>query len=216
MRAIPILLALLLTLAAGPAPGDSRDEKLRALLEKLESLQSELATLKTPSESPEPATPEADPEPPRARAVPLSTPELEVVAFANGDRYVGELEQGMPHGIGTYQAASGRELRGEFRNGQPHGRITAALADGTFVTGHFEDGTFQGTVELRTPEGIVYEGFRLTGGNRRLVIVYPDGRRYRGAVSADRATIEPHGRGRMVWPDGRVQDGTFEAGEFIE
>jgi len=39
--------------------------------------------------------------------------------FPNGTRYVGELRQGVPHGVGTMIDTRGRRFPGVFRNGKP-------------------------------------------------------------------------------------------------
>jgi len=221
-----------------------RSERLERLQVILEQLQQEIQTLKrqdaqergtspagtdalpgdtrgdtsAPSAGipdPEDATSSAEPLAPASPVEASETSRSQLYVYPNGDQYVGELQDGVPHGVGTYSASSGRELRGEFRFGRPAGRITTELADGTTISGHYEAGRFSGPVDLTTPAGIRYEGFRLGSSNTYLTIVYPDGRRYEGDVRADADDIMPHGSGILVWPDGRSQRGRFRDGVFV-
>lgn len=44
------------------------------------------------------------------------------IKYANGDRYVGEFENGEPSGQGTYTWSDGRKYVGEFRLGKRTGK----------------------------------------------------------------------------------------------
>jgi hypothetical protein len=88
--------------------------------------------------------------------------------FANGDKYVGELNYGAMHGQGTYTFGNGDKYVGEFKRGQRTGKGTYTyfggdkyvgevidgkhcghgiytFANGNQLVGEFKDGKFNGT-----------------------------------------------------------------------
>lgn len=46
--------------------------------------------------------------------------------------YIGEFENGLPHGYGSFKTRSG-ELTGEFIEGEPHGKCIERSKKGLFV-----------------------------------------------------------------------------------
>jgi hypothetical protein len=88
--------------------------------------------------------------------------------FANGDKYVGEMNYGAMHGQGTYTFGNGDKYVGEFKRGQRTGKGTYTyfggdkyvgegidgkhcgqgvytFANGNQLVGEFKDGKFNGT-----------------------------------------------------------------------
>ena len=55
--------------------------------------------------------------------------------YANGDKYVGEFEDGKPQGQGTHTCANGDKYVGEFKEGKRTGQATYTTADGTVYKG---------------------------------------------------------------------------------
>jgi hypothetical protein len=64
--------------------------------------------------------------------------------FANGDRYVGEMNFGEMHGHGTYTFGNGDKYVGEFTRSQPNGRGTYTYVDGDNYVGEVRDGKQSG------------------------------------------------------------------------
>ena len=63
----------------------------------------------------------------------------------NGDedrdrKYVGEIENGLPNGQGTYINLNGYKYVGEFKNGGRHGKGTYTWSDGREYIGEFKYG----------------------------------------------------------------------------
>ena len=54
----------------------------------------------------------------------------ETINYDNGDKYVGDVSNGVPHGHGTYTYADGTKHVGEYREGQKHGLGTFTVPDG--------------------------------------------------------------------------------------
>jgi len=81
---------------------------------------------------------------------------IHTVTLSNGNKYIGELKDGKPHGKGTRSATSDSQTgvyTGEFRDGMPHGQGTYFLPEGSARKlgidrweGRFIDGEFQGDV----------------------------------------------------------------------
>ena len=59
------------------------------------------------------------------------------VQYPGGEVYEGDLRSGVPHGVGTRTAASGRRYRGQFQHGLRHGAGRMVLASGENLQGHF-------------------------------------------------------------------------------
>ena len=45
-----------------------------------------------------------------------------LILISNGDKYVGEWENGQNHGQGTYSYASGNQYCGEWKDNNKHGK----------------------------------------------------------------------------------------------
>jgi hypothetical protein len=64
--------------------------------------------------------------------------------FANGDKYVGEMNFGAMHGQGTYTFANGDKYVGEFKRSQPNGQGIYSYVDGDTYVGGVSDGKQSG------------------------------------------------------------------------
>ncbi len=87
-----------------------------------------------------------------------NSPNQETIIFSNGDRYVGEVRNGYPHGRGTGYYANGNRYEGEFKDGKPHGRGTGYYANGNRYEGQFKDGKRDGRGTYYFANGDRYEG----------------------------------------------------------
>jgi len=143
--------------------------------------------------------------PVRQRAAPET---ISVVAFPNGDRYEGELSNGLMHGWGTYHSKSGDHYEGEFENDLKNGRGMLTTADGQRYVGELANGMKQGQGSLTLADGTRYVGeFRddlITGKG---VMLYPDGNKYAG----DLINGLRHGRGVLRFFNGDIYDGEFRS-----
>ena len=64
----------------------------------------------------------------------------ETINYDNGDKYVGNVVNGLPHGQGTYTRSSGQKYVGEFKDGKKHGQGIFAFPDGYQYIGEWRDG----------------------------------------------------------------------------
>ena len=125
----------------------------------------------------------------RGLSIPVN-PEPTTLTWPNGDRYVGEIKNGIMHGRGTYFYSQGDQYSGEFRNGKPNGRGTFSYASGDVYTGQFLDDVMDG-------QGIY---------------VYANGTQYTGEFKHGK----PHGNGVYTLPDGKQFTGRWKNGELLD
>ena len=62
--------------------------------------------------------------------------------YADGNKYVGEWQDGKQHGQGTFTSANGDKYVGEFQDGKPHGQGTSTSANGIQEQGYFLNNEF--------------------------------------------------------------------------
>jgi hypothetical protein len=67
-----------------------------------------------------------------------------IIIYSNGDRYVGEVRDGLPDGEGTVVSSNGDMFAGEWRNGTPHGRGHLLWANGEVYVGTWKNGNKHG------------------------------------------------------------------------
>jgi hypothetical protein len=60
--------------------------------------------------------------------------------YTNSAQYEGQVRDGVPNGQGAYLYSNGMHYSGQFLNGLPHGKGTLTLPDGSQFTGEFKDG----------------------------------------------------------------------------
>ena len=53
--------------------------------------------------------------------------------YSNGDKYIGELKNDIPHGKGTYTYSRGDKYIGEYKNGEKNGQGTYIFLNGEKV-----------------------------------------------------------------------------------
>lgn len=105
-----------------------------------------------------------------------------------GGVYVGELQNGIPHGQGVYTFPEGHIYVGEFKNGFFYGHGELSFNDNKYV-GEFKDDLFHG-------RGILY---------------FADGDK----LECDWEEGEPHGQGVLTKVDGSVQSGRWVRGNYV-
>ena len=77
----------------------------------------------------------------------------------NGNKYVGGLRNGIPHGSGVLNFANGNRHVGWFKDGQRDGRATVNFANGNKFIGEYKEDRRNGQGTLFGPDGrIIYQG----------------------------------------------------------
>jgi hypothetical protein len=127
--------------------------------------------------------------------------------------FVGQVCDGVPHGLGESRYATSQETYvGEWIHGKRSGRGKATLADGTAYDGEWRNGKRNGfgvCSYARTRDR--YDG-KWVGDVRcgRGVCVFANGSRYDGEWSANQC----HGSGRYTFADGSFYDGEWRGNRF--
>ena len=84
----------------------------------------------------------------------------ETIVSPNGDKYVGEIVSGKPHGQGTRTYTNGNKYEGEWKNGRWDGQGTWIESDGIKYVGEFKNGRVhgQGTRTFLTEQSMLGNG----------------------------------------------------------
>ena len=136
--------------------------------------------------------------------------QISVVKFPNGDRYEGEIVNGLASGRGIYSYANGDRYEGEFRNDVKNGRGTFFFHNGDRYDGDFREDMIGGKGRMLYINGNKYVGdFRngLRYGNGMLC--FSNGDVYRGDFVNDSRT----GKGIYIFTDGSKYVGEFMDGK---
>jgi len=78
--------------------------------------------------------------------------------FPNGEKYVGEVKDGQPHGRGTFIWPNGEKYVGDWKNGQRNGRGRFFWPDGTKYFGDFRNNKKHGQGTYTYANGRTYTG----------------------------------------------------------
>ena len=104
----------------------------------------------------------------------LHTDDIAIIAYADGDRYVGEVRDfggnhgKMPDGYGTMTATNGDLYNGEWKCGKQNGFGIYIWADGTGFFGMWQNGLRHGEGTLHA-DGQVYHGMWEFGKNIKII-----------------------------------------------
>lgn len=130
--------------------------------------------------------------------------------YANGDRYRGQLLEGLPHGQGQLVTTSGITFEGEFAKGALKSATKAIYSNGAVYEGEVQDNKANGKGKLTYSNGDVYEGDFVNGipqGKGKLT--YSNGDIYEGEF----AHGSYNGKGKLTLKNGRIYEGTFANGK---
>ena len=158
--------------------------------------------------------------------------------------YIGDCQDGLPHGSGSEECANGTTYTGDFAYGTRQGKGTA-VNDGRRYEGDFKNGILDGQGTYYYADGSKYEG-GFKGGiyEGRGIFVFPNGDRYEGDFKGDRyegdfkagaysgkgtyyhadgskyegdySEGQPNGKGTYYYADGTRYGGNFKDGIYID
>jgi len=156
-----------------------------------------------------------------------------VVTFPNGDRYEGELRDGLFNGRGIYRYSNGDRYEGEFRDDMKEGRGSLRFRNGDRYVGRFagdmmngkgtmlyanrnkyvgdfKNGLRHGNGVMTFVNGDVYKGeFADDARNGRGTYLFINGSKYVGEFRDG----QRHGEGHYVFADGSEYVGEFRNGK---
>lgn len=129
--------------------------------------------------------------------------------YANGDHYIGTMQDGMRHGRGRYEWAHGTVYEGEYQQDMPHGRGVYTWPNGDQYSGEFAQGVRHGKGRYTWGPGNYYEGqYRFgerTGVGQRI-------RNGRNVYEGNFVSGMRQGEGMQVEDSGDVFRGWYEDG----
>jgi hypothetical protein len=135
------------------------------------------------------------------------------ITFDSGSKYVGEIDNGIPHGYGTYTSDDGSKYIGEFKVGGKHGTGTFSFSNGDKYVGEFKDNEYHGQGTYTSTEGNKFVGEYKNGLMDGFgVFTFSDGMKYEGGFNND----EFHGAGTVTSPDGNASLLYFNKGEIVQ
>ena len=99
----------------------------------------------------------------------------------NIGKYEGEIKNGEPNGLGTFNKLDGYKYEGEWKDGAEHGQGTFTSLDGFMYEGEYNDGNCDGQGTSTTSNGDKYEGEWKDGEwNGQGIFTISDGTKYVG------------------------------------
>ena len=138
----------------------------------------------------------------------------ETINYDNGDKYVGEVSNGVPHGYGTSTFLNGDEYIGEFKDGKRHGHGTYTSPNGPKYIGEWKDNVQWNGIQYGPDDNIsakIVEGVwdiptgaclrerRYAEDSKNMIdCEFPDGGRYVGEIGNE----DWNGEGTFFFPDG--------------
>lgn len=127
--------------------------------------------------------------------------------FPNKDVFVGDYENGLRNGKGTYRwAYLGLKYKGEYKNGMRNGYGVMHYTNGTVYEGNWVDGQRQGTGKITYPNLDYYSGEFLKG--------LPHGKGEYYYFSCDVVVKGDFEYGRVTFGEMVLRDGSRYVGEF--
>ena len=110
------------------------------------------------------------------------------IIFANGDKYKGSLDKGLPDGQGTMKYANGNVYKGEWKDGNKNGQGTMEYANeeyekGDKYVGKWKDNTQNGQGTMEYASGNHYSGNWQSGspnGQGKMKYLTKGGIKYEG------------------------------------
>jgi V8-like Glu-specific endopeptidase len=116
-----------------------------------------------------------------------------------GDKYVGQYKNGKKHGHGTYTYANGEKYIGEYRDELKSGQGTETFLDGSKYVGEFKDDKKHGQGTYTAANGFKYVGeFKDNRQEGYGTYIYPDGTKFVGEWE----NVSMSGQGTHTSPDG--------------
>ena len=133
--------------------------------------------------------------------------EVQEMVDEEGNRYLGEVVDGVRAGQGRYEWTNGNIYEGTFENNEISGSGVFTWPDGRRYEGEFSQGMKHGQGEYTWPNGDTYlgqyENDQISGTG---VFTWAETKaKYEGQFRNGRK----HGRGVYTWPDSRRYEGQF-------
>ena len=121
--------------------------------------------------------------------------EVYVLSYTNGDKYDGEVVNGVREGFGTYFYHNGDKYEGMWQNNKKHGMGTLYYKDGNLYIGQWKNSEKEGMGTLYLKNGEKYYGeFKNGKKNGKGFLISPDYNKFIGFFKDNKK----HGRGVLI------------------
>lgn len=122
------------------------------------------------------------------------------------EKFLGEIKNGKPNGIGTLSNPDGGRYAGEFKDGIPDGLGILSLPDGKKYDGEWKEGIKEGQGICTFADGSIYTGELKNGLSDGIgTMIFPNGEKYAGEWKNGKKD----GQGTYTYADGRKISGEF-------
>ena len=138
--------------------------------------------------------------------------EIQTFCYENGEKYEGQIQNGVYNGQGTYYYRNGeKQYEGQFKDGKRHGQGTYYFENGNRFEGQFENDDCNGQGIYQFADGGKYEGEVKNGIlHGQGTYYHEDGSKYEGQFKDGKQ----HGIGTFYLDDGSKYVGQFENGKI--
>jgi len=132
----------------------------------------------------------------------------ETVTYENGDKYVGEIKNGLRNGKGTMYYINQDKYEGEWKNNKMEGTGTYLFhQDGSEYKGELKNDKMEGKGKFTFKNGNIYIGDCYNNKREgKGIFYYSDGNRYEG----DYKNNMREGKGKMYYNDGSTYEGDYK------
>ncbi|XP_042490908.1 phosphatidylinositol 4-phosphate 5-kinase 8-like isoform X1 [Macadamia integrifolia] len=131
--------------------------------------------------------------------------------FSNGDAYVGNIKQELPHGKGRYTWSDGTVYEGEWEEGKMTGKGRICWSSGATYEGDFSGNYLHGFGTFTADDGCVYNGAW------RMNVQHGLGRKKYSNLDVYEGSWREgvqEGSGRYSWNAGNTYTGNWKAGKM--
>jgi len=127
-----------------------------------------------------------------------------ILIYKNGDKYLGNFENGKKSKLGIYYFKNGAKYKGQWEKNKLNGFGIFYYANGTIYEGYFKDNKRNGAGILTTSNGDIYESI-WENGNISCIgkIIYKDGKIYKGYIK----NYKKDSCGAIQYPNGDAFSG---------
>ena len=132
----------------------------------------------------------------------------ETVIYENGDKYVGEIKNGLRNGKGTMYYINKDKYEGEWKNDKMEGTGTYTFyLDGSEYIGELKNDKMEGKGKFTFKNGNIYIGDCYNNKREgKGIFYYHDGNRYEGEYKNN----VREGKGIMYYIDGSIYEGEYK------
>ena len=133
------------------------------------------------------------------------------ITYENGDKYVGDLKNGLKNGKGIYFYANGNKYEGDWKDDKKEGRGTFSFVNGDRFEGECKNDKANGKGVKYFKNGDIYDGdWKDDAMDGRGILYSANGSKFFGEFKNNNV----EGKQVFFWNDGDIQMGDYRNGSF--